>query len=108
MLSSARSKRAVVAGLATAISLMLPGVIPTAAAQSQSGNAGGQVLNQQARQNAVVVLPPAPNRAMTMARSGGGAQPVNVNTSVSVAVAIIFNIVQQCQQSTNSCIVYVR
>jgi hypothetical protein len=106
MLSSTKSKRGVLTGLAAAVGLTLLAASP-AAAQTQSGNAGGQVLQQQLRQNTTTVVPPASATRTTSMRRTSGRPSVNVTTSVSVPVTVVFNIAQQCQQTTNSCIVKV-
>jgi hypothetical protein len=106
MLSSNRSRRVGGVGLSAVLGLTLLGASPAAAAETQSGNAGGQVLQQQLRQRTAIVVPTG--SAPRAAESHPGGSLVNVNTSVAVPVVVVFNIAQQCQQTTNSCTVQAR
>jgi hypothetical protein len=106
MLSSAQSRRAVAVSLSAVLGLTLLGASPAAAPEVQSGNAGGQVPQQQLKQRTAIVAPTG--SAPRVAESHTGGSLVNVNTSVTVPVVVVFDIAQQCQQTTNSCTVHIR
>jgi hypothetical protein len=97
-------------GLSVALGVVLLVPSPASAADVQTGSAGGQVLQQQLTQRTAIVVPTGtptkPSVTTHPATTPGSPNTsVNVNTSVTVPVVVVFNIAQQCQQTTNSCIV---